>query len=170
MLRTASVAFHPVIHLPDELEIYDFSAGYDPDRVLTHAYGIGKYDELRPGMYKGEQFGGVRNIHVGIDIGCPAGEPVYAFFAGTIHKLGQMLLDWLRRAAARLRAWSDESGLTRRAASAWRRSGIPSRLEKARRRAQPDVEAAVLGLSVMMAAQCIMACNFLCIAARTQPG
>ena len=88
MLRTASVAFHPVIHLPDELEIYDFSAGYDPDRVLTHAYGIGKYDELRPGMYKGEQFGGVRNIHVGIDIGCPAGESVYAFFAGTIHKLG----------------------------------------------------------------------------------
>lgn len=94
MLRTDSVSFHPVIRLPDEYELYDFSAGYDPARALSHPYGVGKYDEVRPGMYLGEQFEGVRNIHMGIDIGCPAGEPVFAFFAGTIHKLGDNALPY----------------------------------------------------------------------------
>jgi len=94
MLRTDSVSFHPVIHLPDDYELYDFSAGYDPNRTLTHRYGVGKYDEVRPGMYKGAQFEGIRNIHVGIDIGCPAGEPVLAFYGGTIHKLGDNALPY----------------------------------------------------------------------------
>ena len=94
MLRTETVTFHPVIHLPDEYEIYDFTRGYDPDRELSHAYGIGKYDEVRPGMYEGEQFEGIRNIHMGIDIGCPAGEPVFAFYEGTIHKLGDNALPY----------------------------------------------------------------------------
>jgi peptidoglycan LD-endopeptidase LytH len=85
---TDESTFHPVIQLPAEYEIYDFTQGYDPDRTLSHPYGIGRYDEHRPGMYEGEQFEGIRNIHMGIDIGCPAGEPVYAFSAGTIHKLG----------------------------------------------------------------------------------
>ena len=88
MLRTTSIRFHPVIDLPEQIEIYDFSRGYNPDRTLTHPYGVGKHDEYRPGMYNGEQFEGVRNIHMGVDIGCPAGEPVFAFYAGTIHKLG----------------------------------------------------------------------------------
>ncbi len=87
-LNVEGMAFHPVMHLPDELEIYDFTAGYDPDRTLTHSHGIGKYDEVRPGMYKGEQFEGIRNIHMGIDIGCPAGDAVFAFHGGTVFKLG----------------------------------------------------------------------------------
>jgi len=74
--------------------VYDFSVGYDPNRTLSHEYGVGKYDELRPGMYKGEQFEGIRNIHVGIDIGTPAGEPVLAFFPGTIFKLGDNALPY----------------------------------------------------------------------------
>ena len=94
MLRTETVTFHSVIHLPDEFEIYDFTRGYDPNRELSHAYGIGKYDEVRPGMYEGEQFEGIRNIHMGIDIGCPAGEPVFAFYEGTIHKLGDNALPY----------------------------------------------------------------------------
>ena len=94
MLRTETVTFHPVIRLPDEFEIYDFTRGYDPNRKLSHAYGIGKYDEVRPGMYEGEQFEGIRNIHMGIDIGCPAGEPVFAFYEGTIHKLGDNALPY----------------------------------------------------------------------------
>ena len=93
-LRTNGVEFHPVIHLPDAFEIYDFSRGYDPDRTLTHTHGIGKYDEVRPGMYKGEQFEGIRNIHMGIDIGCPAGEAVHAFYDGTVFKLGINPLPW----------------------------------------------------------------------------
>ncbi len=87
-LRTEGVRFHPVIRLPEAYEIYDFSKGYDPNRELSHSHGIGKYDEVRPGMYEGEQFEGIRNIHMGIDVGCPAGEPVFAFHAGTIFKLG----------------------------------------------------------------------------------
>jgi murein DD-endopeptidase MepM/ murein hydrolase activator NlpD len=91
-IDTTGLHFHPVIHLPSAYEVYDFSQGYDPDRTLSHAYGIGRYDEHRPGMYAGEQFQGVRNIHMGIDIGCPAGEPVHAFFEGTIYKLGDNAL------------------------------------------------------------------------------
>jgi murein DD-endopeptidase MepM/ murein hydrolase activator NlpD len=93
-LRIDGLQFHPVIHLPDTFEIYDFSRGYDPDRTLTHTHGIGKYDEVRPGMYKGEQFEGIRNIHMGIDIGCPAGEAVHAFYEGTVFKLGINPLPW----------------------------------------------------------------------------
>jgi len=93
-LRTEGVAFGPVVKLPGEYEVYDFAHGYDPQRPLTHAYGVGKYDELRPGMYKGEQFEGIRNIHVGIDIGTPAGEPVLAFFEGSIFKLGNNALPY----------------------------------------------------------------------------
>ena len=87
-LKTDGIAFGSVIRLPDTYEVYDFSAGYDPDRELSHPYGVGKYDEVRPGMYDGEQFEGIRNIHVGIDIGTPAGEPVLAFYPGRIFKLG----------------------------------------------------------------------------------
>ena len=88
LLNTDGVAFGPVIQLPAAYEVYDFSRGYDPNRKLSHVYGVGKYDELRPGMYEGEQFEGIRNIHVGIDIGTPAGEAVLAFYPGSIFKLG----------------------------------------------------------------------------------
>jgi murein DD-endopeptidase MepM/ murein hydrolase activator NlpD len=88
-LNVQGIDFRPVIALPEEYEVYDFSHGYDPNRTLTHAYGVGKYDEFRPGMYEGEQFEGIRNIHVGIDIGTPAAEPVMAFFSGSIFKLGE---------------------------------------------------------------------------------
>ena len=39
-------------------------------------------------MYETEIFGGVRNIHVGIDIGAPVDTPVYAFADGKIHSFG----------------------------------------------------------------------------------
>lgn len=93
-LHTDGILFHPVIPLPEEYEVYDFSEGYDPNRTLSHPYGIGRYDELRPGMYKGEQFEGIRNIHVGIDIGCPAHTPVHVFFDGTVFKLGNNSLPY----------------------------------------------------------------------------
>ncbi len=77
--------YHPVIHLPEQIELYDFSTGYDADRVLLCAYGVGKYNEHRPGMYKGDMFeSNARTVHMGIDIGCPAETPVYAFDAGVI--------------------------------------------------------------------------------------
>ena len=123
MLRTETVTFHPVIHLPDEYEIYDFTRGYDPDRELSHAYGIGKYDEVRPGMYEGEQFEGIRNIHMGIDIGCPAGEPVLAFYEGTIHCWATTRCPRLRpdhhHAARMAGRWLPAGHLSRESLSRW---------------------------------------------------
>jgi len=79
--------FSPVIHLPQRFEIYDFSSGYDPERYRCHPYGIGRYNERRPGMYSNGIFNGngkPRDIHVGIDIAAPVGTAVHAFFAGRI--------------------------------------------------------------------------------------
>ncbi|MEM8875105.1 MAG: peptidoglycan DD-metalloendopeptidase family protein [Planctomycetota bacterium] len=75
--------FHPIIRLPEHYEVFDFTGGYDPDRPRME-YGIGRYDEVRPGMYTTAQFENVRNIHMGIDIGCPAGTPVHAFDDGAL--------------------------------------------------------------------------------------
>jgi murein DD-endopeptidase MepM/ murein hydrolase activator NlpD len=93
-LETRGVLFQPVIALPEEYEVYDFTTGYDPDRILRTTYGIGRYNERRPGMYEGEQFEGIRDVHVGIDIAAPAGEPVHAFYEGVIFKLGDNVLDY----------------------------------------------------------------------------
>ncbi len=77
--------YHPVIHLPKQIELYDFSAEYDSDRTLLCRYGVGKYNEHRPNMYKGDLFeANARTVHMGIDIGCPTQTPVYAFDSGTI--------------------------------------------------------------------------------------
>jgi murein DD-endopeptidase MepM/ murein hydrolase activator NlpD len=88
-LEAADVRFHPVIHLQPGYEVYDFTEGYDPNRTLASPYGVGRYDERRPGMYAGEQFQeGHRDIHVGVDLAAPAGASVLAFFEGTIFRLG----------------------------------------------------------------------------------
>lgn len=76
-------AFHPVIHLPREVEVFDFTAGYDADRARGE-YGIGRYDEKRPGMYDAALFGGVRNVHMGIDLGAPPGTEVFAYDDGIV--------------------------------------------------------------------------------------
>ena len=76
--------FSPVIHLPKKYDVYDFSQGYDENRLRDSIYGIGRYNEKRSGMYDQELFSGDRNIHVGIDIAAPAGENVMAFYAGEI--------------------------------------------------------------------------------------
>ena len=44
-----SPQYHPVIFLPEDYEIYDFSEGYDPNRELKSNFGIGiSLDSLRP--------------------------------------------------------------------------------------------------------------------------
>ena len=73
--------FHPIIHLPADYDVYDFTAGYDPDRP-RRAFGVGRYDEHRRGMYP-DGFDG-RTVHMGIDLGCPAGTPVHAFADGRL--------------------------------------------------------------------------------------
>ena len=94
-LNVAGQSFHPVIRLPTDYDVYDFSEGYDPERNRKHTYGIGRYDERRPGMYVGVQYDSDRrDIHVGIDIAAPVGEPVYAFFRGRIFRMGINPLPW----------------------------------------------------------------------------
>lgn len=75
--------FHPVMALPPGTPVLDLS------RPGTHpaegAYSIGRYHEKRPGIYTAEIFGGVRNIHVGVDLFGPVGTPVYAFADSRVH-------------------------------------------------------------------------------------
>ena len=65
----------------------------------VHHY-IGRYDENRMAMYSSalfvddttntiQDFSGLRTLHVGLDIDGPAGTPVYAVCAGTIHQVGK---------------------------------------------------------------------------------
>jgi murein DD-endopeptidase MepM/ murein hydrolase activator NlpD len=86
MVDWGSMDFHPVVHLPDEYEVRDFTSGdYSPSK---YEFDIGRYDELRPGMYSTELFAGERFLHVGIDIGGPVGTPCMAFMDGEISHFG----------------------------------------------------------------------------------
>jgi murein DD-endopeptidase MepM/ murein hydrolase activator NlpD len=82
----SQIKFHPVVHLPAEYEVLDFSIGVSPSPFTK--YSIGKYNECRPGMYTSDLFGKPgeehRDIHMGIDIGAPAATPVFTFYAGSV--------------------------------------------------------------------------------------
>jgi len=56
-LRTGGVVFSAVIAMPLNYEVYDFTEGYDPDRVLESLYGVASRknkhpnpDKKRPGI------------------------------------------------------------------------------------------------------------------------
>ena len=72
--------------LPDKYKVLDLTQGaWNSD---GSEYSIGRYDEYRPNVYTTDLFEGIRNIHVGIDIGGPVGTPCMAFMDGKIHKFG----------------------------------------------------------------------------------
>jgi murein DD-endopeptidase MepM/ murein hydrolase activator NlpD len=78
--------YHPVIRLPEEYDVYDFSQSYNPNRSRRE-FGVGKYNEHRPTMYGQGLFRDKeepRTVHMGIDIGAPAGTPVFSFMRGTL--------------------------------------------------------------------------------------
>jgi len=85
---TSPLDFHPVVIMPEEYWVFDFSRGPQSDFENPYEYSIGKYDERRPDMYTTPLFGGIRNHHVGLDIGAPVGTEVFAFAPGTIHSFG----------------------------------------------------------------------------------
>ncbi len=88
-LRWSEGRYHPAVVLPTGYEVYDFTEGYDPGRVLAVPWGVGRYDERRRGMYNTELFReGARDLHVGVDLGGPVGVAVHAFDDGEIHALG----------------------------------------------------------------------------------
>ncbi len=82
----SQIKFHPVVRLPENYEILDFSKGSTPNPMTK--YSIGKYNERRPAMYTADLFGKPgeehREIHMGIDIGAPAATPVFSFYAGSV--------------------------------------------------------------------------------------
>lgn len=76
--------FAPVIRFDGSWFVFDLTDRYDPEFIEDQVYGIGRYNEKRRHMYVAEQYGGKRNIHMGIDIWTPAYEPVYAFYQGEV--------------------------------------------------------------------------------------
>ena len=77
--------YHPVVELPKEVVVLDLSGKSSVS--VGHEWSIGKYDEVR-GIYSQPMFGGNRVVHLGIDLGGPAGTPVYAFTNGTVFAVG----------------------------------------------------------------------------------
>lgn len=69
---------------PEALTVLDFSSGYKSGHVGETEWGIGKYNEKRPGMYTTPLFSNSRDIHMGIDIWAKAGEPVFSFYDGVV--------------------------------------------------------------------------------------
>lgn len=61
----------------------DFTGGFDP-ALLKQGWGIGGYNVKRQNMYTAPQYKSERDIHMGIDIWAPAGEPVYAPLEGKV--------------------------------------------------------------------------------------
>ena len=79
------LSFHNIIDLPENIYVNDFSKKNNFSKSKSE-YSIGKYNEKRPNMYKGELFEKTsRFIHMGIDIGAPVGTAVKSFFDGEIY-------------------------------------------------------------------------------------
>ena len=86
MIDWNSESYHPVVNLPAKYKVLDLTKGsWDSGES---EYSIGRYNEFRPNVYTTELFAGVRNLHVGIDIGGPVGTPCMAFMNGKIHNFG----------------------------------------------------------------------------------
>ena len=86
MIKWQTGQYHPVVHLPEDYEIRDFTtSNYGPSE---YEFDIGRYDELRPGMYATDLFSDGRFLHIGIDIGAPVGTPCMAFDDGEISHFG----------------------------------------------------------------------------------
>lgn len=86
MIDWGNHQFEQVVRIPEEYTIMDLSKG--EWQAPETPYSIGKYDELRPGMYNTELFRGERFLHVGIDIGGPVDTPCMAFMGGEIFQFG----------------------------------------------------------------------------------
>ena len=76
--------FAPVIRHNGEWKVLDLTEGYDFRESSPEQRGIGRYNEKRKNMYTTPLFRGGRDIHMGIDLWAPAGEPVYVFYEGEI--------------------------------------------------------------------------------------
>ncbi len=80
----AGIKFHPVVKLPDEAVVFDFTQGYNRREVRSAVWGVGRYHEVRKNMYTAPQYANRRNIHMGIDLWAPARTPVYTAWRGVV--------------------------------------------------------------------------------------
>jgi len=80
--------FHPIVKLPTQYWVFDFTKGVKSDWQCPLDYQIGRYDEHRPGMYTTEIFAGERDLHVGLDIGAPVDTEVFCFADGVVFSKG----------------------------------------------------------------------------------
>jgi len=88
--------FSKIIDLPGKVPVQDLSSIKQPETAKSK-YSIGRYNEKRPNMYKGDLFEQTgRYIHMGIDIGAPIGTPIKSFDKGEIfmYKNNNRVLDY----------------------------------------------------------------------------
>lgn len=81
---------HPVVLLPPHADVVDLSPPPHQLSLPDHPWQIGRYDELR-GIYTTPLFTdgpAPRNLHVGVDLGGPAGVAVHAWAAGWVEHAG----------------------------------------------------------------------------------
>lgn len=86
-------AYHPPVPScrcgTAELEVLDFTRGVSASGHLDGEAAVGKWDEVRRGMYGSEsQATQTRDLHIGVDLCAPAGTPVHAFADGQVFLFG----------------------------------------------------------------------------------
>lgn len=84
MASAGAFPFHPTVIFDQPYWVHDFTRPQPNGWSAPYVYTVGRYDEHRPAMYTTELFAGVRNHHVGLDLGAPAGTPVHAFGPGSV--------------------------------------------------------------------------------------
>ncbi len=81
--------YSKIIDLPPKYTVHDFTRSEYSSNSNESDFSIGRYNEKRENMYKGELFEKEkRNIHVGIDIGGPVRTKVKSFFNGKVFLFG----------------------------------------------------------------------------------
>lgn len=109
--------FHEIVKLPAAkyVHLMDFSKGIDkterlgvpcvlrrllrrPANTRCARWYVGRYDERRRNMYTTAMFenekkdidgyAGIRDVHIGLDVGGPDGTPIYAPIEGVIRSFG----------------------------------------------------------------------------------
>ena len=88
LIDFAAHTFHPVVRLPEDYEVLDFTRGAKAERFRNSPFTIGRYDEDRA-IYTSELFTGGRSVHVGLDIGAPAGTEVLCPYKGALFLQGR---------------------------------------------------------------------------------
>lgn len=83
-------SWHRVVDMAEGYDVLDFTIPPEQRAPGTSEWSVGRYDEPRPTLYDQPLFGGERILHVGIDLGGPAGTPVHAFWDGWIESIADL--------------------------------------------------------------------------------